>query len=283
MNKWSLNTVFISFLFLVNVGCEERKNENIQIESPAVEAGPSEKKILSVEQYRLSSILAQTGMSGTIYDYNSSQNLWCEHPNAAGIMSYMKINDIQNSDDLPDLNQYFDVKTTNDFNSCIIKVNDFGDFKDVSLQYKGNIIYQNSFKAGDHSGKFQTFNVKKLNNFNLPMIGSIDYSNGKNYVITIEDQKAKIVFSNEFGDYELELLQIKKNNAVVSSEGMASVISDRAYFHSQPDFSTKRKAFVVTGEQVRYSKTSGSFVYVVFYNTAGTKSQGWLLKSDLAF
>lgn len=285
MNKLYLSLVFLSASFIVNTGCNEGNDGGFKTpaETPLVDTTPTVKKILSVEQYRLDNLFQQDVSHTTIYNYDATQNLWCEHPNAAAMMSYMKMNDIQNPDDIPDMIQYFDVKTTNDFNSCMIKVADYGDFKDISLHYKGNIVYENSLKVGDQSGKFQTFKVKKLNNFNLPMTGSIDYSNGRNYTITIEDQKAKIVFSNEFGNYEMELLKIRKNNAVVSAEGMASVISDRAYFHSQPDFSTKRKAFVVTGEQVRYSKTSGAFVYVVFFNTAGTKTQGWLLKSDLAF
>jgi hypothetical protein len=285
MNKLSLFVFFLATFFLVNTGCNEGNDRAVgaPTEKPSAGTTPTVKKILSVEQYRLDNIFQQAVVQGTVYNYSSSQNLWCEQPNAALIMSYMRMNDIQSPNDLPDLNQYFDVKTTNDFNSCTIKVTDYGDFKDISLHYKGNLIYQNSLKVGEETEKIQTFKVAKLNNFNLPMTGSIDYSNGRNYVITIEDQKAKIVFSNEFGDYEMELLKIRKNNAVVSSEGMASVVSDRAYFHSQPDFSTKRKAFVVTGEQVRYSKTSGAFVYVVYFNIAGTKTQGWILKSDLTF
>ena len=51
---------------------------------------------------------------------------------SADLMSYMKINDIQNIEDVPDLNQYFDEKATNNLNSCYIKITDYGETEDQS-------------------------------------------------------------------------------------------------------------------------------------------------------
>ena len=285
MNKFFTSIFYITIITLLHISCQEGTNSIIEekTDTPSVATTPSEKKILSEEQYRLHSIIGKFAPSGGIYEYDSTKNLWCERPMSADIMSYMKINDIQNIEDVPDLNQYFDEKATNNLNSCYIKITDYGEFKDFSLHYKGNLIYENSLKIGDKNGNLQTFNIKKLNNFDLPLVGSIDFSNGKNYIITIEGQKANILFSNEFGEYEMELLKIRKNNTNIQTQGIATVLSDYAYFHNQPEVSTRRKAFVVFGQQVRYSRISGDFVFVIFFNATGTKTQGWLLKSDLAF
>lgn len=60
-----------------------------------------------------------------------------------------------------------------------------------------------------------------------------------------------------------------------------SVISNRAYFYRTPDFSSRRNAYLVYGEEVRPLKIYNGFIYVVFYNDEGKKTYGWLSKYDL--
>lgn len=57
----------------------------------------------------------------------------------------------------------------------------------------------------------------------------------------------------------------------------------KAYFHSEPDPSTRRKAHLVhwnNAELTALDEKNG-FIYVVFFNTAGQVTKGWLQKSDL--
>ncbi len=57
----------------------------------------------------------------------------------------------------------------------------------------------------------------------------------------------------------------------------------KAFFHTEPDPSTRRKAHLVhwnNAELTALDEKNG-FIYVVFFNTAGQITKGWLLKSDL--
>ena len=57
----------------------------------------------------------------------------------------------------------------------------------------------------------------------------------------------------------------------------------KAFFHSEPDPSTRRKAHLVhwnNAELTALDEKNG-FIYVVFFNTAGQITKGWLQKSDL--
>lgn len=65
--------------------------------------------------------------------------------------------------------------------------------------------------------------------------------------------------------------------------GIATAISHRAYFYSEADVSTKRRSYVVSGQDVEYSKTKDGFIFASFTNKDGVKTQGWMLTSDFEF
>ncbi|MDF3076384.1 MAG: hypothetical protein K0S09_273 [Sphingobacteriaceae bacterium] len=58
---------------------------------------------------------------------------------------------------------------------------------------------------------------------------------------------------------------------------------NKAYFYSQPDESTKREAFLVIWNNAELTAIDDQkgFIYVVFFNSAGQVTKGWLKKSDL--
>lgn len=57
----------------------------------------------------------------------------------------------------------------------------------------------------------------------------------------------------------------------------------KAYFHTQPDPSTRRAAHLVhwNNAELTALDDKNGFIYVVFFNTAGQITKGWLRKSDL--
>ncbi len=57
----------------------------------------------------------------------------------------------------------------------------------------------------------------------------------------------------------------------------------RAYFHNQPDQSTRRKAFIVQGNNavIEALDEENGFIYVIYTNHLGQTSKGWLNKKDL--
>jgi serine/threonine-protein kinase len=60
-------------------------------------------------------------------------------------------------------------------------------------------------------------------------------------------------------------------------------VRSKAYFHNQPDESTRRNAFIVhwNNAVLRPKEERNDFVYVVFTNHLGQTSKGWLRKKDL--
>lgn len=58
------------------------------------------------------------------------------------------------------------------------------------------------------------------------------------------------------------------------------VASERAYFRSTPG-GKPRRAYVVKGDLVGVTETSGEWGYVVYTNAAGKVTRGWIAASDL--
>jgi serine/threonine-protein kinase len=68
-----------------------------------------------------------------------------------------------------------------------------------------------------------------------------------------------------------------------NNKGVQYMVISKAYFYSKPDGSTRRNAFVVPSNNAVLTALDeqNDFVYVVFTNTAGETSKGWLQKQDL--
>jgi hypothetical protein len=76
----------------------------------------------------------------------------------------------------------------------------------------------------------------------------------------------------------------EKINTPVYTEGMDFyMVKSKAYFHNEPDASTKRNTFIVHWNKsiLIPVKEENDFVYVVFTNGEGQTSRGWLKKKDL--
>lgn len=71
-------------------------------------------------------------------------------------------------------------------------------------------------------------------------------------------------------------------NSATSDAEQYKVIS-KAYFHDEPDESTRRKAFIIhwNNAVLTPQQEKNGFVYVVFTNHLGQISKGWLRKKDL--
>ena len=65
--------------------------------------------------------------------------------------------------------------------------------------------------------------------------------------------------------------------------GVQYMVISKAYFYNSPDESTRRNAFVVPSNNAILTATDeqDDFIFVVFTNTAGQTSKGWLRKQDL--
>lgn len=68
-----------------------------------------------------------------------------------------------------------------------------------------------------------------------------------------------------------------------SFSGQATVIVEKAYFHDSSDESTKRKAYVMKGEQVSYTNRENGFIYIEYTNTNNKTTKGWMKDSDFGY
>lgn len=70
-------------------------------------------------------------------------------------------------------------------------------------------------------------------------------------------------------------------NAAKPWRGVRWVAAERAYFHQEPDDSTRRKAYVVRGDALAYTKETAAFVEAE-YLKPGSTTRGWVSWADLA-
>lgn len=65
--------------------------------------------------------------------------------------------------------------------------------------------------------------------------------------------------------------------------GQYKVISERAFFHTEPDENTRRKAFLLRNSgTISAFEEKNDFIYTEYTNSRGQISKGWLQLSDLA-
>jgi serine/threonine-protein kinase len=103
-----------------------------------------------------------------------------------------------------------------------------------------------------------------------------------------EEQRATdIAAAKEERKREEENRNRKKDEARETDKGATTgerykVIS-RAYFHNEPSAETRRNAFIVhwNNAVLRPVEERDGYVYVIFTNTEGQTSKGWLDKKDL--
>ena len=65
--------------------------------------------------------------------------------------------------------------------------------------------------------------------------------------------------------------------------GQATVIVEKAYFHDSSDELTKRKAYILKGEQISYTNRENGFIYIEYTNTNNKTTKGWMQDSDFEF
>jgi serine/threonine protein kinase len=72
-------------------------------------------------------------------------------------------------------------------------------------------------------------------------------------------------------------------NEKEKNEGVRYKVRNKAYFHDEPDASTKRDAFIIhwNNAVLKPLDEKAGFIYVIFTNHLGQTSKGWLSKNDL--
>lgn len=105
---------------------------------------------------------------------------------------------------------------------------------------------------------------------------------GKKYVLQyLENYNLRVIRVSDNFMVEYGCVQ-EFDEYAGTNHTLYSVVTERAYFHNEPNLKTKRSAYLIYGEVVEPLAERGSFFYVVFTNLKGVKTKGWILKSNLS-
>lgn len=66
----------------------------------------------------------------------------------------------------------------------------------------------------------------------------------------------------------------------IPSKGLAICKVNKAYFYNDPDNTTRRKSYIVEGQNIKYDSIKGEFIFCYFTNDKGIETKGWMLKSN---
>lgn len=80
--------------------------------------------------------------------------------------------------------------------------------------------------------------------------------------------------NDKYGTYD----QIADNFGSYQVNG---VVTDRAYFHEEPDLTTKKKSYLTDIDNFKVEKINRDFGYVEFTNSKGNVTKGWLNMEEL--
>lgn len=107
-------------------------------------------------------------------------------------------------------------------------------------------------------------------------------SGGKDYIFQyLENYNLRMMTTSDRRMLEYGCVKEFDESEGVSGERY-SVVTQRAYFYSQPDVNSKRSAYLIYGEVVEAVSEKQGFVFVNFTNAQRKKTSGWLMKSNLS-
>lgn len=220
--------------------------------------------------YQLHSINGFFAPAGSTYEYDAGSKLWCERPTAGELMAYSQDAGINDPSEIPDLSNYFERKTTDLLNSCLLTVTQSSDYNAINLSVGSLFIYVDTIPKG-----LKSFQIQELRRplFNFPINGDMILDNGRNFQMSLGNTP-KITYINDYGNYELHFEEIRKQK-------FAKVKAEKAYFHQSNNANTKQKMFVLKNQNVLVKEINNDFALVSITNARGQIISGWLLKAEL--
>ena len=105
----------------------------------------------------------------------------------------------------------------------------------------------------------------------------------------LESEKKLLEQEKNTKKYTVPSPQVQENNLTIKrleqkflDVSEVYVIVNKTYFHSQPDPSTRQKAFLISGDTGSLTNVRNGFGYIEFYNSNNGKStNGWIRLNDL--
>jgi hypothetical protein len=76
-------------------------------------------------------------------------------------------------------------------------------------------------------------------------------------------------------------VQVQNDNDPLETDNVYTIKSEKAYFYNEPNADTKRKGYLISGQEVISKRDEGGFLYVNYTNEKGVTTTGWILKVDV--
>lgn len=90
--------------------------------------------------------------------------------------------------------------------------------------------------------------------------------------------------NSDLSDYNLKTQNISgvsPSETIRNTSSTFVVTNSKAFFYNSPDFTTRRKGYLVYGEVVNALKKENGFIFVNFTNARGQTSTGWIALGDV--
>lgn len=267
---WGFYFTLFSLILISCLNTSRQKQKPFEPPKKGIKLTPPTASI-KTDYYQLINIHGFFAPSGSTYEYDTKRKLWCERPTAGEIMSFVNNEGGSDPNQIPDLSNYFDIKTTTLLNSSILSIQKNEDYYAINLSVGSLFIYIDTIPVGIKSFKLQSLR-KRL--FNFDINGDMILDDGRNYVMNLKPSPM-ISFENDYGNYELHFQKINEQKIV-------KVRTTKAYFYAEKNLNSQQRMFILKNQNVYVYKITGDFAYVSLVNSNGQVIKGWLKKIDLA-
>jgi hypothetical protein len=154
---------------------------------------------------------------------------------------------------------------------------EFSDTKSYSYELSFPLVFDKGLKIVSLSGdKINGSLILHGKEINFEAFRDMDYLN--NMIQKKIDQMPVLVDTTNSYNTLPEINQEIQNN----SSNHFTVKVDKAYFFNEPNFNSKRGAYLINGQSAEFTKSENNFVYVIFSNEKGQTTEGWISIDDIS-
>ncbi len=145
---------------------------------------------------------------------------------------------------------------------------------------KGNLEFQNGY---DYSFEYSVQETETHFFTELYGFSEIYFEDLVNYM-DLEKKGKKVVNYSSESAKDVKSLENEKFSTQLE-KGIYLVNVEKAFFHSEPDLESKKKSYLIKGDEIRITQfyKDHIFGFGTYRNSKGKESSGWLKMSDLNF
>jgi len=143
----------------------------------------------------------------------------------------------------------------------------------ITSFYRNRIALEFQEYLGNYSNNKYSVIIYTATNTNTLFLKELITSQNLDREIQVEDYNASKVSRNNYQN---------QNSQSQTADNLESFVitSDKAYFYSEPTYSTVTTSFLLKGQKVKSNKTHNGFIFTSF-SYKGNSTVGWLSLTDI--